>query len=130
MSEEKKVREFWLSTTGNESHSDYKQKHNLNYDVFNHSGAGGLHVIEHSAYLAVKQELDAARTRERFHIQTQSELIDRASNFAQQLADAKAQIAEYEAALNECAKYSKLIGDRKSIVEGIVEKTLNKWKAK
>lgn len=42
----------------------------------------------------------------------------------EQLTEARAQNTRLREALNECAKYSKLIGDRKSIVEGIVETTL------
>lgn len=74
-----------------------------------------IEVVEHSAYLAVKQELDAA-------------LFNKKSNdedylkVSKQLADAKAQIADYEAAL----EYYKSTWD-----VGIkARETLNKWKAK
>jgi hypothetical protein len=87
----------------------------------------------------LQQELDAARARERFHIQTQSDLIDRASKFAQQLADALAQIKDYESALefyfNERSiePFLREVKGRMGISMGFYQKAkdvLNKWRAK
>lgn len=110
------------------------------------------HLIEHSAYLAVKEELDDAKIKAMEYFDARNDLkqeLDaaraeieayRACEFTwaqtrrteimvrQQLADAQAQIEDYESALEWYAQAN--YGD---IVEDEIDRArnvLNKWKAK
>lgn len=153
MSEEKTVREFWIRTKvfSNDGYAfgnPEAAKHEINVPI--------IHVIEHSAYLAVKQELDAARVelwqakgalgypvpghipcgdfvcglcdaKSKQLAEKDAEIVN-SNKFAQdqedRLADAKAQIADYEAALESCELYPNGMTNIK------VKETLNKWRAK
>lgn len=120
---------------------------------------GDIKVVEHSAYLAVKQELDESqlklkRTEEQNQRLRVTSKLDQVVVLREQLSDAKAQIAEllenwkaadlvrmkqrkqiidYEAALEQITKceLGEFMGKDFSLyAENIAEETLNKWRTK
>lgn len=114
---DKSPRSFWIN-----------QIDQFKYDAYACEVPGfDFHTIEHSAYLAVKQELEAARAENN---RLTYELDKSRDSHMKIIAQQNAQIANYEAALERYTN-QETYGDLavgSFIPRGIAMEVLNKWK--